>query len=627
MCGIIAAYSQRPVADTLIDGLGRLAYRGYDSAGLALLDESQQLHCLKRAGKVSVLQDAYLQTPIHSYAGIAHTRWATHGPALQHNAHPHCSQHIAVVHNGIVENHHELRQHLQAQGYQFTSDTDSEVIAHLIHNMSQLHDNFKTAILQACAAIKGSLALAILNQQQPDSLYGYRRGSSLLVGHNHQTHFLASDAHALAPHSTQCIVLEDNDLVEIQANCFQIFDADMQAQTRTNIDIIAPSRNLPDEHTPDEYDHFMQKEIYQQPQAVANTLTQNANFKLNLSTDPTTTEACTINTHQLLSTAQKTMLKSIKRIQIIACGSSYHAAMVAQHWLEQLLKIPVRTAVASEYRFLQPMQCENTLLLCISQSGETADTLAALAMAKLHPYRAYAAICNVVHSSLARQVDLLQMTYAGQEISVAATKTFSCQLTACLQLALTIAWCQDINSELLRLITAKLPTLPAQISACLQLDAQIADLAPGFIDKQHALFLGRGIHFPIALEGALKLKETAYIHAEAYPSGELKHGPLALIDHDMPVIVVAPQDKLWDKLAANIAEVATRGAKVYIFADEKLNITKQDYFKHIAVPHIMPELSPFLQTITMQCLAYHIAKAKGCAIDQPRNLAKSVTVE
>lgn len=624
MCGIIAIASNKPVTSQLIRGLQHLAYRGYDSAGIALIDQQSRLQCIKQAGKVAQLEQALQQQKdpaiYNAQLGIAHTRWATHGEANSENAHPHISQqHIAIVHNGIIENYQALRKQLVADGYNFISNTDSEVIAHLLHKNSLLQSDFKQAMLNTCEKLEGSCSFVALNQQQPHTIYGYCQGSPLLVGIAENSLLLSSDAHAISTWAKQVIYLENHDIVCIQQDRHTIYNQALQPVEREPKPL---DLHLQPDQGKQGYSHFMQKEIHQQPDAIWRTLSQQPHTSY--SAGNTLTLA---STNSLLNQQAQNIVQQIEAIQIVACGSSYHAGLVAQHWLEQLLGIPTRVDIASEYRHRQPILTEKSLFLALSQSGETADTLAALAIAKQQGYAGLAAICNAAHSSLARACDILLTTYAGTEIGVAATKTFTCQLASLLQLSLAIAECKKIENPAITHMQHSLLHIPKLIKATIDLEPAIQKIAADFADKQHALFLGRGIHLPIAMEGALKLKEISYIHAEAYAAGELKHGPLALIDQNTPVIVVAPHDKLWPKLAANIAETAARGAQVYLFADEKLAINNLPNQHLMTLPHCPAELSPFIQTVALQWLAYHVALIKGSDVDQPRNLAKSVTVE
>ncbi|WP_267257154.1 glutamine--fructose-6-phosphate transaminase (isomerizing) [Coxiella endosymbiont of Ornithodoros maritimus] len=611
MCGIVGAVAERPVADILLEGLNRLEYRGYDSAGMALLyPKTHQIQCVRVKGKVAALVDSVKKKLLLGKTGIAHTRWATHGEPSQKNAHPHCSEKtIAVVHNGIIENHDALRRKLTKAGYKFKSETDTEVIAHLIHYHLQSTPELLTAIHQATKLLKGGYALGIISTREPETLYAVRCGNPLVIGLGIGENFIASDQLALLPVTQQFIYLEEGDIVKIGLKSVAIYDKNKKAVKRTahatKIDYNATGKG--------KYRHYMQKEIFEQPQAVLDTI-NNHFAKAQL-------------TVQRFGSQAASIFKKIQRIQLVACGTSYHAALVGRYWLEALAGIPCQAEVASENRYRQGIVEPNTLFVALSQSGETADTLAALRQAKKAGYAATLGICNVPQSSLAREADLIFLTRAGAEIGVAATKTFTTQLVALL--LLTFLFRQN-NQKLIRKSTFILPQLkqlPALLQKMLKLDRQIKQLSKRFNDKEHALFLGRGAMFPIALEGALKLKEISYMHAEAYPAGELKHGPLALVDKGMPVIVVAPNDHLIEKLASNIQEVQARGGELYAFVDHRINWQQKNGTTLIKMPPTPDFAAPIAYTIPLQLLAYHIAVLKGTDVDQPRNLAKSVTVE
>ncbi|ABS77694.1 glutamine--fructose-6-phosphate aminotransferase [Coxiella burnetii] len=611
MCGIVGAVAERPVADILLEGLNRLEYRGYDSAGMALLHpKTHQIQCVRVKGKVAALVDSVKKKPLPGKTGIAHTRWATHGEPSQKNAHPHCSEKtIAVVHNGIIENHDALRRKLTKAGYKFKSETDTEVIAHLIHYHLQSTPELLTAIHQTTKSLKGAYALGIISTREPETLYAVRCGSPLVIGLGIGENFIASDQLALLPVTQRFIYLEEGDIVKIGLKSVAIYDKNKKAVKRTihatKIDYNATGKG--------KYRHYMQKEIFEQPQAVLDTI-NNHFSKPQL-------------TVQRFGSQTASIFKKIQRIQLVACGTSYHAALVGRYWLEALAGIPCQVEVASENRYRQGIVEPNTLFVALSQSGETADTLAALRQAKKAGYAATLGICNVPQSSLAREADLIFLTRAGAEIGVAATKTFTTQLVALL--LLTFLFHQN-NQKLIRKFTSILPQLkqlPALLQKTLELDRQIKQLSKRFNDKEHALFLGRGAMFPIALEGALKLKEISYMHAEAYPAGELKHGPLALVDKGMPVIVVAPNDHLIEKLASNMQEVQARGGELYAFVDHRINWQQENGTTLIKMPPTPDFAAPIAYTIPLQLLAYHIAVLKGTDVDQPRNLAKSVTVE
>lgn len=603
MCGIVGAVAQRDVADILLEGLSRLEYRGYDSAGMALLhSKTHQIQCIRVNGKVSVLVDAFKKKPLLGRIGIAHTRWATHGEPSKKNAHPHCSEKtIAIVHNGIIENHDTLRRKLIKAGYEFKSETDTEVIAHLIHYHQQSDEDLLTAIYQTTKSLKGTYALGIISIQKPETLYAVRCNSPLVIGLGIGENFMASDQLALLPVTQRFIHLEESDIAKIGLKNIDIYNKNKKSAKRTvyasKMDYSTTSKG--------KYRHYMQKEIFEQPQVVLDT----------------------INAAQPFERQAETILKKIQRLQLVACGTSYHAALVGRYWLEAVAGIPCQVEVASENRYRQGVVEPNTLFVALSQSGETADTLAALRQAKKLGYAATLGICNVPQSSLTREADLTFLTRAGTEIGVAATKTFTTQLVALLLLTSLL---HQQNSKFTQKSTAillQLKQLPALLEKTLKLDCQIKQLSKQFSDKKHALFLGRGTMFPIALEGALKLKEISYIHAEAYPAGELKHGPLALVDQGMPVIIVAPHDHLIGKLASNVQEVQARSGKLYAFVDHQINWHQENGITLIKMPSAPDFTTPMMYTIPLQLLAYHIAVLKGNDVDQPRNLAKSVTVE
>ena len=614
MCGIIGAIAQRDnVADILLEGLNRLEYRGYDSAGMALLHpKTHKIQRIRVQGKVEALVNSIKKKPLFGKTGIAHTRWATHGQPSQKNAHPHCSQKtIAVVHNGIIENHNILRRKLIRTGYKFESETDTEVIAHLINYYWywQSNNDLLAAIHQTAQALKGAYALGIISTYEPKILYAVRYGSPLVIGLGIGKNFIASDQLALLHVTQRFIYLEEGDLAKINLKNVSIYDANKKAVKRTihteKIDYSAINKG--------KYHHYMQKEIFEQPQAVLNTI--NDHF-----TEPQLTA-------QRFGQQAASIFKKIQRIQLVACGTSYHAALVGRYWLEALASIPCQVDVASENRYRNEIIEPNTLFVALSQSGETADTLAALRQAKKTGYIVTLCICNVPKSSLAREADLTFLTQAGTEIGVAATKTFTTQLVALL--LLTFLLLQN-NQKLIwksTHILFQLKQLPFLLQKTLKLNCQIKQLSKQFSDKEHAFFLGRGAMFPIALEGALKLKEISYIHAEAYPAGELKHGPLALVDKGMPIIVVAPNDHLIEKLASNIQEIQARGGKLYVFIDHRINWQQENNTTLIKMPSVSDFAAPVVYTIPLQLLAYHIAIIKGTNVDQPRNLAKSVTVE
>ena len=610
MCGIVGAIAQRNVAEILLEGLRRLEYRGYDSAGMAILKPgSHDIQRVRALGKVAKLAEAIANTPTQGTIGIAHTRWATHGIPSETNAHPHCSREsIAVVHNGIIENHAILKNELIERGYNFTSDTDSEVIGHLLHHHLQTEPDPCKAIRLMTNELKGAFALGIIINSMPEKLFAIRHGSPLVIGVGIGENFIASDQIALLPITQRFIFLDEGDIAVLETNKIHIEDQEgnhiEQKIHCSELDVSATNKG--------KYRHFMLKEIYDQPSALTDTI---ATYVINNKIDA---QAFGHNAHDIF--------KQAKRILIVACGTSYHAGVVAQHWIQQYVKIPCHVEVASEHRYRHVVVEPDTLFITISQSGETADTLAALRQAKKIGYFATLCICNAPESSLARESDIVLLTRAGAEVGVAATKTFTTQLTALLILTIALIRQHNPNDKLTNELTDTLKKLPELITEALKLDKKIAKLSLYFVDKQHALFLGRGEYHAIALEGALKLKEISYMHAEAYPAGELKHGPLALVDHDMPVIVIAPNNKLLDKLKSNIQEVLARGGIIYAISEDH-QWENKDSLNMIKMPAIPEVIAPIVYTVPLQLLAYHIAVLKGTDVDQPRNLAKSVTVE
>ncbi len=609
MCGIVGAIAQRNVVPILLEGLKRLEYRGYDSAGLAVI-ENGLIHRQRQIGKVAGLERLIQETPLQGVIGIAHTRWATHGKPSTANAHPHVCRHkVAVVHNGIIENHEQLRSKQQADGYEFTSETDTEVIVHEIyHNLIQ-EKGLLEAVKKTAKALQGAFALGVISSDHPDTLIACRKGSPLVIGVGIGEYFIASDVAALLPVTQRFIFLEEGDIAEIRQDSLVIFNDRDEIVVRQ----VKESQLAADSVSKGEYRHFMLKEIFEQPWAVSEAL-----------------EGRLINgrlQESVFGHKAPAIFDNIKFIQILACGTSYHAGMIARYWLEKLARIPCQVEVASEYRYRKPVLPENTLVITISQSGETADTLAALQEAKKLGAAYSLAICNVPESSLVRESDLVLMTRAGMEIGVASTKAFTTQLVALMLLVIAIGRRFQMDDSMERKIVAQLLALPGNIEKVLQLHDSIMKLSEQFSEKNHALFLGRGTQFPVALEGALKLKEISYIHAEAYPAGELKHGPLALIDSEMPVITVAPNNSLLEKLKSNIQEVSARGGQLIVFMDESLAADPDENLQVISVPHVENELAPVIFTIPLQLLAYHVAVLKGTDVDQPRNLAKAVTVE
>ncbi len=610
MCGIVGAVAQRDVADILVEGLKRLEYRGYDSAGVAIIDPSGQLNSAKRVGKVQELADALQERPLSGGTGIAHTRWATHGVPSEVNAHPHMSSNvISVVHNGIIENHNELRSYLQEQGYEFVSQTDTEVICHLVHHELKTSDSLLSAVQKAAKQLDGAYGTVVMDARDKERLIVARSGSPLVIGYGLGEHFIASDMMALLPVTRRFAFLEEGDVAEITRFEVNILDNKGQAVTREIKE--CDSRN--DANDKGEYRHFMLKETYEQPTAIRNTLEGRL-----------VAGSLNVNTFGI---GADDIFKTIEHVQIIACGTSYHAGMVARYWLEAQAGVSCNIEIASEFRYRKSHVPKNALLVTISQSGETADTLAALRLAKELGYKASLVVCNVDGSSLVRESDLAFMTKAGAEIGVASTKAFTTQLVGLLMMTLAIGkhhgMTQERQVEIARLLT----TLPNKLDEVLALAGSIEDLAEDFADMEHALFLGRGDQYPIAMEGALKLKEISYIHAEAYAAGELKHGPLALIDAEMPVIVIAPKNELLEKLRSNVEEVRARGGLMYVFADSEANFTSDDTMKVVNVPICDELVAPIVYTLPLQLLSYYVAIIKGTDVDQPRNLAKSVTVE
>ncbi len=611
MCGIVGATAQRDVSDILISGLHALEYRGYDSAGIAL-HQGGTIERLRTKGKVRDLEALLEQTPIAGNCGIAHTRWATHGVPSDANAHPHLSgDAIALVHNGIIENHDALRDELQAAGYAFQSDTDSEVMVHLVHRLVAEGNDLYSAVRQAVKRLQGAFAIAVLSAREPGVIVGARVGSPLVLGIGFNEHFLASDIHPLLPVTNRFVYLEEGDVVRLSTRGYDIRDRSDQVVERpvTEADMVADAVQR------GAYRHYMAKEIFEQPQAVAETL------EGRIGSDSVLPNIFGVGSEELL--------RRVSQVHIVACGTSYHAGLVARYQLEELAGIPCTAEVASEYRYRNPVVPENTLFVAISQSGETADTLAALRHAREAGYLVTLAICNVPESSIAREADLVLMTRAGLEIGVASTKAFTTQLVALQLLVLELIQLSGrAGSSQMGEWVRSLHQLPKRIEQALQLDTRIEELAGNFVDKHHALFLGRGSHYPIAMEGALKLKEISYIHAEAYPAGELKHGPLALVDHDMPVVAVAPNNRLLEKLISNIEEVRARGGEMFVIADaQALASFKERHGLIIELETGGPLLAPVVLTIPLQLLAYHVAVLRGTDVDQPRNLAKSVTVE
>ncbi|SEA17553.1 glutamine--fructose-6-phosphate transaminase (isomerizing) [Microbulbifer marinus] len=609
MCGIVGALAQRNVNEILLEGLRRLEYRGYDSAGVCLVDGDSQLQLRKSQGKVADLEARLAAAPAAGQLGIAHTRWATHGAPSDRNAHPHVSGQIALVHNGIIENHQPLRAELRDKGYQFTSDTDTEVVVHLIHSLAGDGRDLLAAVTAATDRLEGAYALGVISADEPETLVCARSGSPLVVGVGIEENFIASDPMALRQVTDRFIFLEEGDVAEISR-------AGITVRDKQGEEVSRPVHKLDGGHDAADkgrYRHYMQKEIFEQPAVVEATLAGRIGDKSVLS------EALGARAHEILP--------EVQQVQIVACGTSYHAGLVARYWLEDWAGIPCSVEVASEIRYRKTAVRPGTLFVTISQSGETADTLAALRQAKELGYLASMTICNVPNSSLVRESELSLMTEAGPEIGVASTKAFTTQLVALQLFCIALAKVNGLSTEREAELVKALHQLPQLMEQFTGLDQLVQDTSEAFAEKHHALFLGRGVEYPIALEGALKLKEISYIHAEAYPAGELKHGPLALVDADMPVVVVAPNDELLEKLKSNLQEVRARGGQLFVFASPQAGFTSEPGVTVVEVPDAPESLAPILYTVPLQLLSYHVALLKGTDVDQPRNLAKSVTVE
>lgn len=608
MCGIVGAIAARSVAGILLEGLRRLEYRGYDSAGMAVLDQGQ-INRLRRIGKVQALADACEHQPLAGHLGIAHTRWATHGKPSEQNAHPHMSgERLAVVHNGIIENFEPLKRELQQQGYVFTSETDTEVVAHLLDRELQRGLKLVDALRQTLSYLEGAFALGVIHADSPEQLLTARKGSPLVIGVGIGENFIASDQLALLPVTDRFMFLEDGDIAVLEAERIQVLDAQGQAVERA-VTTFEHGLGSADKG---EFRHFMLKEIYEQPRVMQAVL-----------------EGRTASGHlleQAFGAEAGAVFDQVKQVQIVACGTSYHAGMVAKYWIEELVGIPCMVEVASEFRYRPVVLPEGTLLLTLSQSGETADTLAALREVKTRVL-ATLAICNVPGSSLVRESDLSLMTNAGPEIGVASTKAFTSQLVALMLTTIALGRRHGLTTERETELVTALQQLPELLQQLLQLDGAIEQMSTHFAEKHHALFLGRNSLYPVAMEGALKLKEISYIHAEAYPAGELKHGPLALVDKEMPVIAVAPRNGMLDKLKANLQEVRARGGELFVFAGCEQSIQPEEGVHVIHLPEMPAILDPIAFTLPLQLLSYHVAVLKGTDVDQPRNLAKSVTVE
>ena len=610
MCGIVGAAAERNVVGILLEGLQRLEYRGYDSAGLTVLNAEQDLKRYRAVGKVQALKDTCRAESPKGSIGIAHTRWATHGKPTQTNAHPHVSSDtVSLVHNGIIENHEALRQELTAQGYRFESETDTEVMAHLIHHLVAGCGDFRQGVTEALTRLEGAYAIAVQHRDFPDRLIGARQGSPLVVGLGIGENFIASDPQALRPVTDRFIYLEEGELVELTQSEVSIFGGreDSVASRAVTLD----SRD--DAADKGTFRHFMLKEIYEQPNAIRNTLQGRIGKNSILS--------------QAFGVEAGLLFEQTQAVQIVACGTSYYSALVAKYWVEALTGLICQVEIASEWRYRTVAVAPNTLFLTISQSGETADTLAALRQSKSLGYLGSLCICNVPNSSLVRESDLCLMTEAGTEIGVASTKAFTTQLANLLMFAMALGKYHGLTPEIESELVQALHDLPTRLEETLEVDQQVKAWAEQFITKDHALFLGRGLHYPIAMEGALKLKEISYIHAEGYPAGELKHGPLALVDEQMPVVCVAPTDELLEKVKSNLQEVAARGGSLYVFTDHQADFSDLNETQVIILPTVHPMLAPIAFVLPLQLLSYHVAVLRGTDVDQPRNLAKSVTVE
>ncbi len=610
MCGIVGATAHRNVTPILLDGLKRLEYRGYDSAGLAVLDHENRLLRVRRPGKIKVLEEALAESAVAGKVGIAHTRWATHGVPSERNAHPHLArEQVAVVHNGIVENHEALRESLHAQGYRFESETDTEVIGNLVHTYLEQGLSLLRAVQESCKVLKGAYAIGVVSSSEPRRLVAARQGSPLVIGLGESENFIASDVFALVSETQRFIFLEDGDTAELTTDEVSIYDAlGVPVERPVHVTQLAA-----DAVERGDYRHYMQKEIHEQPVAIEKTLDGRCRAGQVLD--------------EAFGPGAGDVFDRVREVQIVACGTSHHAGMVARYWMEEIAGLPCHVEVASEFRYRKHVVKPGSLFVTISQSGETADTLAALKEAKRLGYDHTLAVCNVPESSLVRESEFSLMTRAGPEIGVASTKAFTTQLTALLLLVLALGRRTGLAEEREIRIVEELEQLPTQITRALRLEADILAWAEAFGDKKDALYLGRGLHYPVAMEGALKLKEISYIHAEAYPAGELKHGPLALIDEDMPVVAVAPNNELLEKLKSNLQEVQARGGALYVFADVEAPLENIPGVKLLRVAPVNDVLAPIIYTVPLQLLAYHVAVIKGTDVDQPRNLAKSVTVE
>jgi glutamine---fructose-6-phosphate transaminase (isomerizing) len=610
MCGIVGAVAQRDVSPILIEGLRRLEYRGYDSAGLAVLNESAKLERARVLGKVNNLVASLEETPVQGDCGIAHTRWATHGKPSVKNAHPHiCREQVALVHNGIIENHEALRVVQSQNGYEFESETDTEVVVNQVHSHLSEGMDLLAAVQATVSQLKGAYALGVISEKEPGRMIAARHGGPLLIGVGLGEYFIASDKFALLPVTQQFIILEEGDIADIHRDSVKIYNSAGEQVERE----VTSSELSADAADKSGYKHYMLKEIYTQPLAISETLEGRL-------LDGQVIEAA-------FGMSAEEILNQTNAVHIVACGTSYHAGLVARYWLEEIANIQCTVEVASEYRYRKSVVPTGTLFTTISQSGETADTLAALQLARTKDYCGSLAICNAPESSLTRESDLVFLTRAGPEIGVASTKAFTTQLTALFMLVLLLARKRGLGKEREKELTTLLESLPGLINQILKLDSNIKELAEHFNDKHHALYLGRGTMLPVAMEGALKLKEISYIHAEAYPAGELKHGPLALVDDDMPVIAVAPNNELLEKLKSNLHEVRARGGQLYVFVDSDAEMEESEGVNVLKMISVDELIAPIVYTVPLQLFSYHVAVLKGADVDQPRNLAKSVTVE
>ncbi|MCC7410631.1 MAG: glutamine--fructose-6-phosphate transaminase (isomerizing) [Gammaproteobacteria bacterium] len=610
MCGIVGAVAQRNVTPILVEGLKRLEYRGYDSAGVAVVNGSGALERVRVMGKVRELEDSLERDPLSGTMGIAHTRWATHGEPSARNAHPHvCRGRVALVHNGIIENHEDLRAQQRAAGYEFTSETDTEVIVHQVYDHLDRGKDLLQAVMDTTRELRGAYAIGVISSTAPGRLVAARRGSPLVIGIGIGERFIASDVFALLPVTQQFMFLEDGDIADIREDEVIIYDEQGRRVERR----LSISQLTADVAEKAGYRHYMLKEIFTQPRALAETLAGR------IADGRVVDEAFGLDATQVLD--------SVRSVQIVACGTSYHAGLVARYWLESIAGVHCSIEVASEFRYRTPVVPDDALFVTISQSGETADTLAALREARRRGFRHSLAICNVPESSLTRESGLVFMTRAGPEIGVASTKAFTTQLVALMLLTIALGRRHRVTPEQERQLVALLESLPGKVNHALELNGHIEALSERFAGKHHALYLGRGSMYPVAMEGALKLKEISYIHAEAYPAGELKHGPLALVDGDMPVIAVAPNNELLEKLRSNLEEVRARGGELFVFADSSVSVSDSPGVTTLRVAPVEDPIAPIIYTVPLQLLAYHVAVIRGADVDQPRNLAKSVTVE